>query len=438
MLNIYIYKKESDIMTFTMLNANVSTTYEALLVLALVLFFGIYAGRYFEKVKLPYITGYITSGLIIGTLLVLFNLGDLVEHLEVVSSVALGFIAFGIGTELEFKKLKKSGKEVVVITVLQALAAALAVILLLLLIGVSLPIALVLGAIATATAPAPIMMLTRKYHSHGALTDTLLPLVGMDDAVGVILFGVLFTIANAISNGGTLTFIQIIEGPFFELFFSIFIGVAIGFAASIIIMNISNKDSQKEELFLAVSIVAVLIAVSIARIGININEFHVHLSPILTPMATGVIFTNKMSRVRSHDVNLTVEDFTAPILIVFFTLAGAELIVAFATNASVNYGSIIGITAIYILARFAGKMGGAYLGSRIMHSHRNVRRYLGLCLLPQAGVALGMAYQAKTDFGEEGMQVLIIVLIATLIFALFGPIGVKSSLDKAGEIHPQR
>jgi Kef-type K+ transport system membrane component KefB len=151
-------------------------------------------------------------------------------------------------------------------------------------------------------------------------------------------------------------------------------------------------------------------------------------------MLMGVMLTNNVSNVRSREITHTTESFTAPILVAFFTLAGAELVVAFGESGDVNYLSIAGITATYIVFRIIGKLGGSYVGARLMKSHRNVRRYLGLCLLPQAGVALGMAYQAKSDFGEEGTIILIVVLIATLVYELFGPIGVTHSLKEANEI----
>ena len=427
--------KEVTQMLLNLLSNDASFTYEALLVLALVLLLGLYAGRWFEKIKLPHITGYITIGVLVGLILVFLNLDETVEHLSIVSSVALGFIAFGIGTELEFSKLKKSGKEVVVITIIQAVMASVVTIGALLLIGVELPIALVLGAIATATAPAPIMLLTRKYRAKGALTDTLLPLVGMDDAVGIILFGVLLSVANSLNGGDELSIVRMLEGPLFELLFSVIVGTVIGFVAAKLIKRITSRDSQKEEVFLSVAVFAVFTTVALAKMHLSIGGFAIHLSPILTPMIMGVVLTNSLERVRAHDVNLSVESFSAPILIAFFTLAGAELVVAFAHNADVNYGSIIGITAVYLLARTIGKVYGAGLGAKIMHSHRNVKKYLGLCLLPQAGVALGMAYQAKTDFTEGGITILIVVLIATLVYELFGPIGVKMSLEKSGEIH---
>lgn len=415
-------------------------TYEALLVLALVLLLGLYAGRWFDKIKLPHITGYIIMGVIIGGILVFLGFGETVGSLEIVSSVALGFIAFGIGTELEFDKLKKSGKEVVVITIIQAVLAAGITILGLLALNliwpglVSLPIALVLGAIATATAPAPIMLLTRKYKAKGPLTDILLPLVGMDDAVGIILFGILLSVANSMNNGADLSIVEMLEGPLFELLFSAICGLIVGFIAAKLIKRIKNRDSQKEEVFLSVSIVAVFTTVAFAKMNLHIGDFAIHLSPILTPMIMGVVLTNNLSRVRAHDVNLSVEGFSAPILVAFFTLAGSELVVAFTHNTNVPYGMLVGITAAYLVLRSIGKLWGAYLGGKVMDSHRSVKKYLGICLLPQAGVALGMAYQAKNDFGEPGTYILIIVLIATLVYELFGPIGVKMALHRANEI----
>jgi Kef-type K+ transport system membrane component KefB len=422
-------------MVLPLLSSEMGSTYEGLLVLAFVLILGLYAGRLFEKIKLPHITGYIISGVIIGGLLIIFDIGDLVEHLEIVSSVALGFIAFGIGTELEFGKLKKSGTEVVVITLLQAAAAAGFTIVGLLIFGVDLPVALVLGAVATATAPAPIMLLTRKYRTRGALTDTLLPLVGMDDAVGIILFGVLLSIAKAMRLGGELSFLTMIEGPALELLFSALVGTIVGYAAALLIKFVNTKDHQKNELYLAIAIVSVFITVALSKMGLHIGGLQIHLSAILTPMAMGIVLTNSVTRVQSHDVNMTVEPFSAPILVAFFTLAGAELVVAFAHNTDVNYVSLVGVTAVYISFRIVGKLLGSFVGAKIMNSHRNVRKYLGLCLLPQAGVALGMAYQARSDFGEDGIQILIVILIATLVYELFGPIGVKYSLDKSGEIN---
>ncbi len=410
-------------------------TYEALLLLAFILILGLFAGRWFEKLKLPHITGYISMGILLGIILSFLGIGDLIDNLVVISSIALGFIAFGIGTELRFDKLKKSGKEVIVITVIQALMAALFTLIGLYIFGVSLPISLVLGAIATATAPAPIMLLTRKYHSRGKLTNILLPLVGMDDAVGIILFGIMLSIATTLEFGGNLSAKEMLLAPSLEILNSIIIGIIIGLAVSVVIKQIDSHDYEKEETFLGTAIFAVLVTVALANIGLHIGNYEIYLSPILTPMVMGITITNSIINVKSHDMSDAVDKFTSPILIVFFTLAGAELIVEFFSHQDIDYLFISKITAIYILLRASGKIIGAYVGARLMNSHVNVRKYLGICLLPQAGVALGMAYQARSDFGEDGITILIVVLVATMVYELLGPIGVKYSLDKSNEIN---
>jgi NhaP-type Na+/H+ or K+/H+ antiporter len=226
-----------------------------------------------------------------------------------------------------------------------------------------------------------------------------------------------------------------LSGPVFELIFSFIVGAIVGYITALIIRSIQSNDSGKEEVFLGVSLTAVMVTVALSRMGLHIGDFAIHLSPILTPMMMGVVLTNSVTRVKAHEITMTVERFTGPILIAFFTLAGAELVVAFANNADVNYLNIIGITVVYIVFRTVGKVAGSSFGAKVMKSHPNVKKYLGITLLPQAGVALGMAYQAKTDFGEDGITILIVVLIATLIYELFGPIGVKYSLEKSGEIH---
>ncbi len=422
-------------MRLLILSGNTSPeTYEALLLLAFILILGLFAGRWFEKLKLPHITGYISMGIILGLILSFLGVGNLIDNLVVISSIALGFIAFGIGTELRFDKLKRSGKEVVVITLIQATMAAFFTLIGLYIIGVSLPISLVLGAIATATAPAPIMLLTRKYQSKGRLTDILLPLVGMDDAVGIILFGIMLSVATTLEFGGNLSVKEMLLAPSLEILNSIVVGVIIGLAVSRVIKLIDSHDYEKDETFLGTAIFAVFVTVALANIGIHLGNYVLHLSPILTPMVMGITITNSIINVKSHDMSDAVDKFTYPILIVFFTLAGAELVVEFFSLQGVDYVFIGKITAIYILLRALGKILGAYVGAVIMNSHVNVRKYLGICLLPQAGVALGMAYQARTDFGEDGITILIVVLIATMIYELFGPIGVKYSLTKSNEI----
>ena len=407
--------------------------YEALLVMGTIVVVGMFVGKLFERIKIPNITGYIFAGLILGFVLFQIGLDDIVHMLEIVSSVALGFIAYGIGRELIFSKLKKSGKEVIVITIMQAVFTTGIVSLGLILFKVPVAVALIFGAIATATEPASIMLLTKRLKTKGPLTDTLIPLVGLDDAVGIVIFGILLSVGKSLNSGAELHISEIILDPALEVIFSILIGVAIGLFCGFIIKSVKARNDDKYETFLNVSIFGVFAAVAISKIGFNIGDLQIHLSPILTPMVLGVTVANIVSRVRSHEMDLAVDKFTPPILIAFFTLAGAELISAFLNQSNIAYGAMITTIILYISLRIVGKISGAWVGAKMMHSVDSVRKYLGISLLPQAGVALGMAYQARTDFAEHGVTILIVILVATLFYALIGPIGVKYSLIKAKE-----
>lgn len=420
-------------MNIFVLSVESAVVYESLIVLAAIILLGLFMGKIIEKIKIPYITGYILAGLFLGGVLVAFNFQDLMKNLEIVSSVALGFIAYGIGRELVFSKLKQTGAEIIVITLAQALVTTLVVAIGLILLGVSVPVALIFGAIATATEPASIMLLTKKMKTKGPLTDTLIPLVGLDDAVGIIIFGVLLSIAKALENGVQLNFLDTVKDPFFELVFSLLIGIVVGLLVAFIIKKTSKKSDDKYEVFLVSSIFGVFMTVAIAKMGLHIGDLAVHLSPILTPMVLGVTVTNMISRPEAHDTELAIDKFIPPVLIAFFTIAGAELTIAFLGQTNIAYGAMIIVTAGYILLRIFGKIFGAYIGAKVMKSVDTIKKYLGISLLPQAGVALGMAYQARTDFASEGTTILIVVLIATLFYALIGPIGVKYALNKSGE-----
>jgi len=425
--------KEDVVMNYVLAVESLNA-YHSIVVLGAIVLLGLFTGKLVEKIKIPYITGYIVAGLFVGGLLVIFGIKDIIHSLEVVSAIGLGFIAYGIGRELVFSRLKKTGKEVIVITIMQAVVTTAIVSGGLILLGVSLPVALIFGAIATATEPASIMLLTKKFRTKGPLTKTLIPLVGLDDAVGIVIFGVLLSIAKSLEKGLHLNFIAIVEEPFFELLFSLVVGIIFGLIVALIIKYINSKSEEKYEAFLVVSVFAVLVTVGISKMGLHIGDFPIHMSPILTPMITGVTVTNLISRVQTHDMELSVDKFTPPILIAFFTIAGAELVIAFFGEADVVINLVLYLALGYIVLRIIGKIFGAYLGARVMKSVDPIRKYLGISLLPQAGVALGMAYQARIDFESEGVTILIVVLIATLFYALIGPVGVKYALTKANEI----
>lgn len=426
---------KEDVMMSYLLSVGELNAYHSIVVLGAIIVLGLFTGKLVEKIKIPYITGYILSGLFIGGLLVAFGIKDIVHSLEVVSSVGLGFIAYGIGRELVFSRLKKTGKEVIVITITQAVITTVLVAGGLMLLGISVPVSLIFGAIATATEPASIMLLTKKFRTNGPLTKTLIPLVGLDDAVGIVIFGVLLSVAKSLEKGLSLSFIKIIEEPFFELLFSLVVGIIFGLIVSQIIKYTKSNSDEKYETYLALSVFAVLVTVGLAKMGLHIGDFPIHLSPILTPMIMGVTITNRITRVQAQDMELAVDKFTPPILIAFFTIAGAELVIAFFGEADVVMSLVMYIALGYIIFRIIGKVFGAYLGARIMHSVDPIRKYLGISILPQAGVALGMAYQARVDFESDGVTILIVVLVATLFYALIGPIGVKYALHKANEIN---
>ena len=392
--------------------------------IAIILLAGLIMGRLAEKIKIPAVTGYLVAGLVIGPVLGLVK--DL-EHYHIISNIALGFIAFQVGNELWLGKLKKTGGKIVVITIIQAVATT-GLVIALILPFASTSIALVLGAIAAATAPAPIMMIVKKYRTKGELTDTLLPVVGLDDAVGVILFGVLLSIAVSLmsSTGEVLTFIELVKEPAIEIGYSIAIGTFVGVATGIALKTIDN-DHERKEKNLHVVIIAVFVTTGLAM--------YFHASPILTPMIAGAFVTNLINKECYRTEEHTIVEFIPPLMILFFTIAGAEL--DFSVLLSVGF-----IGGAYIVGRIIGKYFGSMLGCRITKSSSNVSKYLGLSLLPQSGVAIGLSIAAYgaftaigTDTGDLAADIVKnVTLAAVLIFELFGPFLVKMAFTKSGEI----
>ncbi|MFU8785966.1 MAG: cation:proton antiporter [Candidatus Izemoplasmataceae bacterium] len=421
---------------FYYLAAESTSGFDALLLLGLMVIIGMFAGRFIERFNIPNITGYIVIGLIIGGLLLVYNYEYIVDNFKVIMSIALGFIAFSIGMELDFKKLKNRRAEVLVITIIQALAAFGFTAIGLFIFKIPLPIALVLGAIAIATEPGPILMLTKRYRSKGPLTDTLVPLHGVEDAFAIIVFGVVLSYAVAQHNGTILTFNDILVGPIYELIFSVIIAFTIGFIFKVIIKKLDYDDPEKDSVVFVTALVAVLISVAIANRGFYFLGDHVHLSPILLPMGVGITFANMSSRVAKHETEHVIDQFSPPIMIAFFTIVGAEIVVILGQESpALGLSKVAWIAIIYIVFRIFGKLIGSWFGAKIMKSDESVRKYLGLCLLPQAQAAIGLAFytQASLDNTYYGNLVLAVVLIATVVYELFGPFGIKFSLRKCKE-----
>jgi Kef-type K+ transport system membrane component KefB len=394
---------------------------EIIVSLGAIILLGLLMGRLAESFKIPAITGYLIAGLLLGPIFHFVSHDDLAS-LSVISDIALGFIAFQVGNELWFGKLKKSGMKIVVITIIQAFLTT-ALVTLLTSFFVALPVALLLGAIAAATAPAPIMMIIKKYRSKGELTDTVLPVVGLDDAVGVIMFGIILSISTGmldVSRSG-MSFMTMITPPMIELLISIGLGIGLGVIAGLSIRTISHNQDRKEK-NLNVVVVTVLLTTGTA--------LYFGASPILTPMIAGTVVTNMINKDCFVLEEETIRFFVPPIMIAFFTIAGAEL----------QFSVVLAAGAIglmYILGRTLGKLVGSYAGTALVHSSPKVRKLLGITLLPQSGVAIGLSIAAFNQIALYNMEYALIIknviLAAVLFFELFAPVLVKLAFDKAGE-----
>ena len=405
--------------------------------------------RLMRLIKLPNVTGYILTGIIMGPFLfgLFFNnfsfdgikgapVYKFVDTLGWVSSVALGFIAFSIGTSFKFSTIKALGKRVLVITVLEALGASLLVVAALLVAHfifpqyVSLELALTLSAIASATAPAATLMVIKQYRAHGPLVDTLLPVVALDDAAALILFAILFQIATALA-GGSVSVYAIIVKPLLEITISLAVGAVLGF-----VISFANRFFKSRNNRLIWNIFSVFAALGFYYLFKKIGGFE--LSSLLTCMMAGAIYTNFVKESgRTLDV---MDRFTSPVYMMFFVISGASLDLTIFFNGDGLVVVLIALT--YLVFRVIGKWSGAYVGATITRCEPQVKKYLGFALVPQAGVAIGLsttAYKLFSQYSDPAMQktgalILAIILTSTLIYELFGPMVAKFALKKAHEI----
>ncbi|MBR2615968.1 MAG: cation:proton antiporter, partial [Clostridia bacterium] len=348
--------------------------------------------------------------------------------LSLVSEVALGFIAFSIGNEFRLDELKKTGKQALVIGVLQALAAMLLVDLALVGIHLLMPEkftlaqALTLGVIATATAPAATLMVVRQYKADGPLTRLLLPIVALDDAVGLVAFAVSFGIAKTLV-AGTLDPVSILVNPLVEIFASLLLGAVMGVVLTWL-ERFFNSNTNRLNLTIGV----VLLAASLSMLEFHVGPIHVQFSALLVCMMLGTVFCNTCPL--SHDLMGAADKWTSPIFALFFVISGAELELGVFGDLA-----IVCIGAVYILFRSLGKYFGAALSARLTGCSAPIQKYLGITLLPQAGVALGMCATAM-QLGNEGALIRNITLFAVLIYEVFGPVLTRMALTAAGEIRP--
>ena len=410
---------------------------QALLSLSVALFAGLMLSRLAKLVKLPAVTAYLVAGILIGPYLLgalgIPGLGFIsmedVNSYSILADVALGFIAVSIGNEFRLSQLKQTGKQATIIGIFQAVFTTLVVDAIL--IGVHfampdklpLPAAIVLGAVAAATAPAATLMVVRQYKAKGPLTDILLPIVALDDAVGLMLFAASFGVAKALMSG-KIDVISVIVEPILEIVLSLLLGALMGF-----LFNLCEKFFHSRSKRLSMSVTFVFLTVALSMMKFEIGGVHIGFSSLLVCMMLGTIFCNICDF--SEELMDRVDRWTAPLFILFFVLSGAELELSVFTDIAIV---VIGI--IYILSRSAGKYFGASISSRATKCDNNIVKYLGITLLPQAGVALGMAIKAET-LGAEGAIVANITLFAVLVYEIVGPMLTKISLLKAGEIQPE-
>ncbi len=403
--------------------------------ISVALFAGLMMTRLMNIFRLPDVTAYLVAGVLIGPC-VLGRLGingigfttfEAVDSLGLISDVALGFIAFAIGHEFRLSSLKATGRQAVIIGILQAVITTALVDVVLIAIHfmnpelLSLPAAITLGAIAAATAPAATLMVVRQYKAHGPVTDVLLPVVALDDAVGLAIFAVSFGAAQSMQNSSADALSLIVE-PVLEIVFSLALGSLVGLFLTWIERYFHSNRNR-----IALITGSLILTVALSRLTFEIGRFHVGFSSLLVCMMLGTVFCNLCPL--SEELMNSADKWSNPVLILFFVLSGAAL--QFQVFGSI---AVIMIGVIYILSRSAGKYVGAKISANIAKSPEVVKKYLGITLLPQAGVALGMCTTAARVLGEDGNLIRNIILFAVLIYELIGPTLTKIALTKAGDI----
>ena len=403
--------------------------------LSIALLAGLLLSRLAKKVQLPAVTAYLIAGIIVGPFcLGAFGINGIgitkgqLAGFGLISDLALGFIAFAMGNEFRLSQLKKIGKQATVIGIFQALFTTLIVdavligLYFLLSDKISLSAVIVLGAVATATAPAATLMVVKQYKAKGPVTDVLMPVVALDDAVGLVVFAVSFGIAKSI-NAGMVDVFSVVVDPLLEVALSLALGFVMG-----LLFTLCEKYFHSRSKRLAVSVTFVMLTVAISSINpIAVGPVRIAFSSLLTCMMLGTVFCNVCEV--SEELMDRADRWVTPLLVLFFVISGAELELSVFADIMV-----VLIGAVYIISRSLGKYFGAGISAKLSKCNTNVVKYLGITLLPQAGVALGMAIKAM-ELGPQGSIVRNITLFAVLVYEIVGPLLTKIALTKAGDIN---
>ncbi len=382
--------------------------------IGIVIIVGTIGGRLARYFKLPNVTGYLVSGLFIGvSVFKVLNPQD-IEAFSIISEIALAVIAFSIGSEFELKSMLKVGKDIFIITLAEVVGAILLVFALMyFLFNQDFVFSIVIATMSAATAPAATIMVIRQFRAHGPLTSTILPVVALDDAFGIMAFGIAMSVAKLMTGSATASFLKMVATPFIEIIGSLILGFVLG----VILTYMANRAQNQEELL------AMVLATIV--IGSGLANF-LALSPLLTCMMVGATLVNLMEK--STRVFLTVNDFISPIYLMFFTLAGAGLdLKILLTVGALGLG--------YIIARAGGKMLGASIGAKLVNSDPAIVKYLGLALLPQGGISIGLSMIVRKELPQYSAAITTVILFSVLIYEVSGPIFAKIAIDKAGEIN---
>ncbi|MBO5509850.1 MAG: cation:proton antiporter [Lachnospiraceae bacterium] len=382
-------------------------TYIAIMLLA-----ALVAGKIVKQLRLPNVTGYLVMGLLIGPHCLKILNDELISHMNFVTELALGCIAFSIGAEFKIKFLRKVGKAPIVIGVLEGLGAVAVVDTVLLLLGYDVTFALAMGAIASATAAASTLMIVKQYKAKGPVTNTLLPVVALDDAVALMAFGISMAIANVIGSHGDAPLAKLLITPCIELFGGLLFGALLGLLMVIAVKVYTGRGNR-----LAITLFMICLTVGISDI--------VGFSSLLACMMLSMVFVN-LSKF-GDKIYEPLDRVTPPIYMMFFIISGASLDVTIITSVGV-------VGVVYVVGRVVGKVMGASLGAKLSKAPKIVSKYLGFTLVPQEGVAIGLAATAAASLPEYGNRIQTVVLCGVVVYELIGPIITKTALIKAGEI----
>ncbi len=402
-----------------------------LMQLSAAMFGGLLMTRLAKKLKLPAVTAYLVMGVLLGPfclgrLGVVFRTPEEVEGLDLISQVALGFIAFTIGNEFRLEQLKHMGRQAITVGILQAVVTTVIVDISLVALHfifpqvISVSSAITLGAIAAATAPAATLMVVRQYKANGPMTKLLLLVVAIDDAVGLVLFAASFGVANALESG-VISLTSVLLEPVLEIVLSLALGSLAG-----VVLHVMEKYFHSGSKRLCLSISCVLFTVGVSMLKFEAGGIHFGFSLLLVCMMAGTVFCNICDF--SESLMEHIDDWTAPLFVLFFVISGAELDLKILSNPLVLL-----IGAVYIVFRSTGKIFGAYSSCALTKCSDSITKYLGITLLPQAGVSLGMALTAQQL--QDGATIRSVVLFSVLVYELVGPALTKHALMAAGEIH---